>query len=651
MSGQRGRRRSRVALGGHVTGRGGRREPLERGRQPIGTSGETEDGTLAGVLALAAAATLGLRALAGLAPSNWTWGLATFSYVPAPWMAALFVLATAGLTPGLAAAIGRGLLSLGRAWERWPAADVLAALAVAVILFVVRDPLRFVGDHVQRHGLFKVVPDQVQVIMGRSYPLDWLLNYRLPKFLGPWMGGPVQALSAIGALLGGAFAWIACRFARTGGARGAALPTAVLVLLGGGALIHFSGYDKFGPLLLGWAVAGWGALRLARGQGGLAWLAAGSAIGMLAHRSGFLMVPSAAWALAIAYRRGAPSARRAILAAAVAILGLAAVLAPRTWQLGSQFDLTVHLPGGAVAESRLAAGAPRALIEASDALNAMMFVAPSALLGLAAALWLALGRRRRRAAAALEPGAANDPSSPASFSLAGPTLLALGAMLALLVSVRPGAGWARDWDVATPAGVVVSLVAAGLLIRAWRTGERAPGAAAVFTLALASTLALWGLHAAPSLGMRRIEAVLEASPRLSPATRAQWYDFLGVRAYNGRRPREAIAYFRRSIAEAPNPRLFTQLGLAFLSGGERDSARATFRHAVALDPNTLDSWMELARMALAEGDTAGAVQCLDSVLARKPDPGIRAAREQLLDSMRGRLVEHTRQHRRHPAGG
>jgi hypothetical protein len=413
------------------------------------------------------------------------------------------------------------------------------------------------------------------------------------------------------------FAFVGCRFARAAGARGAALPAAALVWTGAAVIAHYSGYGKYAPLTLGWAIAGLGAMRVARGTGGILTVSAGAIVGMLSHRGGLLLLPAIAWLLVDAIRRAAPGAARTrAVVAGVAVLAVAAFVLPRSLSIVERIDVPVHLPGGAEAESRGAHEAPRLLIEASDAVNATLFVVPVALAGAAAALGLWIDRRRR-----VEREREGRPS------LVVPALATLAAALFLLLAVRPGSGWTRDWDVGTVPGVLVLVLATGILIAAWR-GREAAMVVPVAALAVASAIAFWGIHANESIAMRRLERLLDARPAMSRFVKAQWYDYLGTRALNRRRPQEALEFYRHSLLNGPNPRLFMQRGLAFLAVGARDSARTSFRDAVTRDPNAVDAWMELGRMALAEGDTAEVVRTLDSVLVRRPDDArIREARD------------------------
>jgi len=588
-------------------------------REDKAASRASELGTsAASAISIAIGLTLALRLFAAVEPSNWLWGLDTFGYRPLWETIALFALAVVGLAPPVAKGIDRAVDSLGRAWERTGAiADAGFALAIGLWLFLARDPLHFTGDFAQRVGLFRSAESLARLLLERSFPLDTIANYEIPRWLIA-QGVPVfDSLAGVGAVLGAAFVWTACRFGRAAGARGAALPATVLVLVGGGAVVHFAGYDKFGPLLLGFACAAVGVVQAARGAGGIVWLAVGTMIALFAHRAGYLALPAVAWTLVQSYRHD-PRSRRQVLVAAVVVLVAAAIMAPRAAHVVSSFDRRTHLPGGAVAESRVSRGAPPLVLRASDSANAVLFVVPLALLGLAAGV----SRITR-------PPREPRERDPKSFSLAAPATLAVAAALALLLAVEPGAGWARDWDVATGPAVILSFLAAALLARAWE-GPRIAKVAPTLTLGLASAIALWGLQTRMPVALARVHALLEARPSLSEATRAQWHDFLGTRALNTKRPLEAIAEYRSALKGSPSPRLFTMLGLAHLAAGHRDSARAGFTHAVALDPNTLDAWMELARLAFADGDTAEVIRCLDSVLVREPNRAdIRATRDEL----------------------
>src|SRR5262249_53537248 len=151
------------------------------------------------------------------------------------------------------------------------------------------------------------------------------------------------------------------RFLRAAGARGAALAAGALPLLGGGTLIHFAGYDKFGPLLVGLALAALGAVQMARTGRGAWALAAGVAAAVPAHRSGSLALPAAAWVFVRGLRQGDARQRREVWAAASATILVMLAMFSRTYHLVLEFDRAMHLPGGAVTQARVAGEAPVAL--------------------------------------------------------------------------------------------------------------------------------------------------------------------------------------------------------------------------------------------------------------------------------------------------
>ncbi|MGH7732023.1 MAG: hypothetical protein ACRENJ_12330, partial [Candidatus Eiseniibacteriota bacterium] len=210
--------------------------------------------------------------------------------------------------------------------------------------------------------------------------------------------------------------------------------------------------------------------------------------------------------------------------------------------------------------------------------------------------------------------------------------LAVALQLALAFGVRARQGVARDWDAYVGAGLVVALATTGALVSCWllagggipraatarRGGPPGVGVTAAVTVALASAVVLWGIHAGESLALRRIEMQLATSPAWSEAARAAAHDNLGLRALRLARFEEAGRRFESASAVAPNPRFLYQAGLAYLGAMQLDRAEAAFRASVRRYRDVPDPWLGLARVALARGDSIGAVTCLDSALARDP---------------------------------
>jgi tetratricopeptide (TPR) repeat protein len=282
----------------------------------------------------------------------------------------------------------------------------------------------------------------------------------------------------------------------------------------------------------------------------------------------------------------------------------------------------MHLPGGAVTQARVAGEAPVALLRISDFLNVLSFLAP---------LWLA-------AFATVATRARPPRDRAARFSLALPAALALGAFFTLLFGVEPGGGWARDWDVATGPGALAALATAYILVTAWSDAGARPTLAPAATLALAASVALWGIHSSESISLRRVEKLVTAHPLPSAAMRTGVYDFWGVRDLNGGRAAEAAVHFEQAIAiGGPNPRLVYQAGLAYLAAEQLERARSSFQRAASLNRGVADPWRGLARVALIERDTLSTLAALDSVLVRSPgDFQSRRETEILRAASRGR---------------
>jgi hypothetical protein len=557
------------------------------------------------VLGLVAAA----RVAAGFIPSTWLWGLETFRYWPPAGHALLVALAAIGFVPPIARTMDRGLDRLGWAWEKAGfRGDLGVATAVALLIFALRDPVRFTGDSMMRAGLINISVAGAARLMGYYFPLDEALNLGVPRLLVGFGLSSATAIQLVGALVGGAWAWVSIAFVRAMGARGAALPAGALVMLGAGTLIHFAGYDKFGPLMLGIAIASLGAVRLARSGHGLVALTVGAAVAVLSHRSGYFILPAVVWVLFRTYAgaRGTPG-RVAVGVAAVLIVVASAVMIPRTIEVATKVDLAVHLPGGAGTHSREATGTNAMAAKLIHVPNVITFLVPLWLAGLAAA-WAARAGRG---------GAARGSRPSGGFSLLPVFGLGFGALGALVFAIAPGGGWPRDWDSSLGAATVAALGTTGALVIAW---SRAGGVPRTTTpaamLALAVSISLWGVHASEAISLRRIERLLGDRALWSEFTRANAYDILGANQLNAGHFERAARYFQRAIENAPNPRYFHQLGLVRLGLGQLDEARADFRHSIDRNPGVSDPWVGLARVALAKGDTVEAAAAADSALAR-----------------------------------
>ena len=549
------------------------------------------------VLALALVAVLQVGGT--LVGSNWLWGVQALRFWDFTPALCLALLGLAGFIPPVARGATAGLRKLGAALERggW-IADLLVAAGVGALLFVVRDPLRFTGDSSLRLQAINFVQAPT-TLFPQASPLDVWVNFRVPRFLVGLGWKPETALHFVSALVGFGTVVALLRTLRVLGARGAAYVAGIAVTLSGAHLTHFAGYDKFGPVMLGVAFATLGAVKLSRADGGAWWLALGSALCVLGHRSGLLVVPAAALTFVQTWRTEPSSAGRARLLVAVSIPAIAvAFVLPRALATFTTLDLRVHLPGSTVQRSLGSPDAPAVAVRVSDFLNALLLLAPLWPAGFAAS-WRAASR---------------DPARSSRFGLGPIVALALGAQALLFLLVGATRGSGRDWDVAAPAGVIAAIATAGAFVAAWRSSSA--GIAAAVSLATAISVAIWGIHADEIIGGRRVDALLMSRPAWSATSRAYALDLIGLRAVSLGRYEEAAAAFEKAIEAAPNARYFHQLGWAYLYAGRPDLAREPLRVASRRDPGLLDVWITLARAEVANGDTAAARVALDSAAVR-----------------------------------
>ncbi|HEY2953715.1 MAG TPA: tetratricopeptide repeat protein [Candidatus Eisenbacteria bacterium] len=605
--------------------RAGTRRPREKaGGRPRGPAAPR-------LLVLALALGLGLRALASLLPVPGVWGLDTLRVWPRGQAIAVLLLGAAGFVPAVARALEHAMDAAGAlAGRAGIYLDAALGLGVGLALYRLPDPVRWVGDLSTRVGQL-VLDAPIGKVFPQAAPLDRWINIMIPRrIMAPGTDVNV-ALHFVGAFVGGLFAVAALSYLRaTGAARGAFVALVALVF-GGGYMLHFAGYDKFGPLLVGIALAAYGVMRLAR-EGRGAWaVGAGVVVCLLSHRSGYAVLPAAAWALVQGFRR--PTGTRArieALAAGAAIVATAAVMLPRALHLLDTIDRVQNLTPPPLAH---APAATRALADAAtrggDALNLLFFLAPLWLAGVAAA-WLA----RPVPAPKVEPAQAPPPTgapaeaparaeSPARngaprFSLAPVALLAILPEAAILLVARGAQGVMRDWDMHVGAALVITLASAAALLAAWRGRGEGGSLAPVLTTALASALALWGTQVSAPRQLARIQLLLSNRAVWSDAAWARAHDFLGVRALQAQRYEEAIRELQAAAAVAPNPRFFFQIGLAQRGLERSDLARASFEKAQALDHRLADAWVGFALLAFDDRDWHRVIACAESALVIAP---------------------------------
>jgi hypothetical protein len=597
--------------------RGGARAARDP-RAPAGASAARGPALLLAALALG----LVLRAAASFTPFHAFWGLDTLRGWPLPPALAVLLLGALGFVPPVARVLERAMDGIGAMADRLGVLpDAVLAAGTCVALFKLRDPVMFTGDYSTRLSQL-MLEAPVAKVFPQASPLDRWVNIEIPRLLinNQHLSVP-DAMHVVGAVVGAGFAFAALAFLRAAGATRAARVAGAAVALGGAYLLHFAGYDKFGPLLFGIALAAYGAARLARDGRGAWALGAGAAICVLAHRSGYALLPAAGLVLVQAWRRAADGRARIELAIAAGLMLAAAFgLLPKTLHLIQTVDRAQALPGapqgGGPANVR---GLADVALRIGDALNLLFFTAPLWLAG-AAAAWVVRG--------------APPPREAARFPLAPAAWLAIGAELALVLVLRGAQGVSRDWDMHVAPALVVTLLTAAALIAVWRRLGAAGTLAPALTTALASAVALWGLHLSEPIAVARISELLRNRSAWSNPAWARAHDFLGVRALQRQRPDLAIRELEAAITVAPNPRFFFEMAIAYRMMGRRAEALATNEKAHRLDPGLSDPWVGFALLAVDVGDFARAIAACDSALALAPH---RKDAKQIRESVRRAL--------------
>ena len=545
-------------------------------------------------------------AVCALSPSMWVWGLVAMRYVPAlaGWLTwAAFALA---LVPAIGARAAPACERIGDWLARRPAALVAAPLFGAALVWMLPDRTLFLGDFAMRSGTVLTGTDPVR-LFPQAMALDLLVHVRLPETLIRFGWTTQLALRTLGALGAALLAWTAIRLPRALGLGGAPALAAAAIVFGGGTLGMFTGYGKSAIELTAFtALAGVAALAAVRQGRSLATLGLTVALALGFHRTGLLLVPLAALALALAPGRWARPSR--LLGAGFVITALAA-FGPRAVRLITTFDMLHHL---APAETHGAGGVLTAWLEPLhllDVLNVVLVLAPLAP-ALLAVPFAWSGLRDSEEAPAVRRGVAL-------------VLLALALpAVALLLVTRPQQGIFRDRDVFAPSAIALSVLVATLVARALRgTAARGALTAGVVLAAIVPSLQWMALMNRPHDSLRYIADYIQGPPARAQWDRAATWDYLGMRALVDKRYEDASRAFAQAVDAAQNPRLIGEWGIAELMHENYARAESLFIRAVQLNPRSIVGWNGLAASASYLGDTAACA--LAEVSLTRLDPGNR----------------------------
>jgi tetratricopeptide (TPR) repeat protein len=541
------------------------------------------------------------RALLGLVPGRWAWGLDAAHDVPLGFAIAITLLSLLACVPAIAATIARRIDHAGRAGG---AALALTPLAAAALAWTVADRGLFLGDHILRQGAIDRGATFAS-LFPESLPLDVALHGALPALLERALGVPPETFARLlGALEAALLAGCARGFVRALRLDGVAALASGAALVLGGWLTMFTGFGKSASeLTLVTIVLASGAVRCARGEDALLPCGLATAFALTLHRSAVFLLPTFALA-AIAWwrangRLGAWRRVSSLVALAAPALALAWT-GPRIVTIVRTFDLAHHVggtPGGALR----ATFAPLHLL---DLANLMLALAPLLAL-LPALLVLRASSEVRREGAPL-------------------AALALAFAPALLVA-QPQQGLFRDWDVFTPAVLALALLAS------WRWArllEATPARRWLHVPALGAAALpalLWlALYHDPEATLRRARAIAAGPPVREAAMRAQTWDYVGIVELRRRRWPQASDAFRASAAAEPQVRVERQWALAATLAGRYEEAERAYLELLERSPAQPTAWLGLAGVARRLGHASIAARALAHVQADASDAKARA---------------------------
>lgn len=367
------------------------------------------------------------------------------------------------------------------------------------------------------------------------------------------------------------------------------VPLLTLVLLAQGYVQVFFGYvENYSYEAVAMAAYLMAALRFQRGAASILWPIVAFVTAMALHLSAVVLAPSVAVLAALALRDPARRARvlRDLAIAAIAVLAIVFWLerGPARYPVLSHV-VTLLQSGRAGADYLLSAAHVR------DFVNEHLLLGPIGLLAFVPLLVLAIATRRVSRAHAVIVAAA----------LAGVAACWSAPDLPL--------GYARDWDLYAPLGVVLAVGTLAVVLAI----VRAP-AARVGVAGVALTLSL--LHTAPWIVLNTSEArSLERFASLplgfgrTENTIAAWHAQRGDYV-------QAKAWIRKAVIANPgNIRALDLFGRIALEEGDVELAVRTYDVALVIAPERLDLRRQMVASLLEAGDAKRARVHSDTLVA------------------------------------
>ena len=396
------------------------------------------------------------------------------------------------------------------------------------------------------------------------------------------------------------------------------LPLVFAILIAQGYLQLFCGYvENYAPVALANALVLLAGLRYARGRGSLFAVGAAALFAIALHLSASALMP-ACGALALWGVLRGPNRRRAmidvgliVLLGAILTLALAGLepgyLLPRTL-----WDVAVRAVGQRQEDPTYLLS-PRHL---RDVLNEQALIGPLGIFCFAAGLVVALTR-----------GTWRRPDM-AFVAIAG-----LGYAASCVVAGDSNLGYARNWDLLAPAGVVFTVAGLRLARPAFRPAGLWPRALLLAAaLSVFHTLPWIALNASEPRSVERF-ATLPLGRGRTENTIAFWYAERGNFA-------EAKRWVQRSLAANPdNSRAMDLYGrIAFEEHNPRLALR-TYLVAVTIRPDKPEYRQQLATaVAMSGGPTVGLRQLDTLIVGHEDNGGLWLERSMLLRAS-GRAAE------------
>lgn len=448
-------------------------------------------------------------------------------------------------------------------------------------------------------------------------PLTMLLQHEIYQHLAPWLGGGerpdvlvAEDALAWGSVLAGAFfagmVWLLAGElsrlgARTQADRGAPQRlrlVVTLVLLGQGTVQLFFGYvENYAFHTVALTLYLWLALRLLRGRGSLLLPGLALLLAMALHLAAAILLPSfvalSVWGLAKPATR-----RRAVLdLAGLAVITAGVQVAMRS--LNDNYDLLgTMISVGAIAltgQQEHDSGYLLSQVHVRDFFNEQMLIGPLGLFLFVPSVLVTLWRRTRW-----------DPSLVFLF-------VAASAMLgASWLAGDSNLGYARNWDLLAPGGLVLTAAGLGFLFLAQPTRrELAPALIGALLISAYHTVPWIATNASFDRSFHRLKLLPLGKGRTEMLV-GKWY----IRQND---LDEAERWLVEATKVNPaNNNAYYILGVLELERGQAEAAATSLSKAVALRPDKVDFRSKLVEALLALGRDEDALPHLAVLTERSP---------------------------------